>query len=106
MRSPAVVSMSNSQPNAKGPEIRAEVVLTGENARREFEALEAKKAELESKVGFPLIWHSPEDKNMRRIYAQQDADFLNEGLWPKHFAWLKEKLEAMHKVFNPVVRSL
>jgi hypothetical protein len=43
---------------------------------------------------------------MCRIYVRQDADSLDEEQWPKHFAWLQEKLEAMHKVFSPLVKNL
>jgi len=102
----AIASTWNSVTNLKGPEIRAEVVLHGENSKSDFAALEAKKAGFESKLGFPLTWHNPEGKTMCRIYVRQDADFTNQNLWPVQFAWLREKLEAMHKVFNPAVRGL
>src|SRR6266581_8415901 len=37
--------------------------------------------------------------------VRQDADFTDEQLWAVQFAWLKEKLEALHKVFSPVVKG-
>jgi len=102
----AIVSMWNTVTNVKGPEIRAELVIFRDSAKSDFAALELGKADLESKLGFPLIWHNPEDKLMCRIFTRQDANFLDEGQWPKQFAWLREKLETMHKVFAPIVKSL
>lgn len=102
----AVVSSWNSVTNAKGPEIRAELVLSRDTSKRDFAALESRKAEFEGQLGFPLIWHNPADKTMCRIFTRKDADFTDEAQWAGQFAWLKEKLETLHRVFAPVVRSL
>jgi hypothetical protein len=102
----AVVSSWNSVTNAKGPEIRAELVMNRESSKSDFAALEARKAELETQLGFPLTWHNPTDKTMCRIFTRKDADFTDEAQWRGQFAWLKEKLELLHRVFAPLVRSL
>lgn len=102
----AVASLWNTVTDTKKPEIRAELVIHSGAAKSDFAAIAAKKAFIESELGFPLIWHNPEGKNMCRIFAQKDANFLDEDLWPVQFAWLREKLEAMHKVFAPIVKTL
>lgn len=102
----SIVSTWNSVTNTKGAEIRVELYMNGPNAKHEFAALERQRAALEKALGFPLTWHNPENKAMCRIYTRQDADFLDEKLWPKHFAWLKERLEIMHRVFAPVVKEV
>ena len=102
----SIVSSWNSETNDKTPEIRAELYLDGPNAKQEFEVLKMRKDEIEKALGFPLVWHNPEKKALCKIYARQDADFLNEALWPKHFEWLRQRLETMHKVFGPIVKSL
>ena len=102
----SIVSTWNSETNSKGPEIRAELYLDGPNAKQEFAALEKQKENLETALGFPLTWHNPENKAMCRLYTRQDADFLNEALWPQHFEWLRQRLETMHKVFAPIVKNL
>ncbi len=102
----SIVSIWNSETNSKGPEIRAELYLDGPNAKQEFAALEKQKENLETALGFPLTWHNPENKAMCRLYTRQDADFLNEALWPQHFEWLRQRLETMHKVFAPIVKNL
>jgi len=62
--------------------------------------------EVEDACGMFLVWHNPPDKNMCRIYTRQDSDFLDEGLWPQQHEWLKEKLETLAQVFQPIIRNL
>ena len=102
----SVVSIWNSETNSKGPEIRTELCLDGPNAKQEFAALEKQKESIEKALGFPLTWYNPENKALCRLYARQNADFLNEALWPQQFEWLRQRLETMHKVFGPIVKNL
>lgn len=102
----SIVSLWNSKTGVKGPEIRVELYLDGPDAKQEFAALELRKAEIETALGFPLTWHNPEGKAMCRLYTQKDADFLNDALWPQQFEWLRQRLEIMHKVFAPIVKKL
>lgn len=102
----SVISYWNSERNRKGAEIRVEIEMHGEDAKRHFTALEKRKPEIEKYCGAPLTWHNPERKNACRIYTRQDADFLREDLWPEQQQWLKEKLELFHKVFAPIVQHL
>jgi hypothetical protein len=102
----SVVSMWNSETKTKDPEIRVELVLTGDKAKRHFAALEQKREWIEKTVGVPLTWHNPAGKNMCRIYIRQNADFLKDDLWPLQQEWLKDKLELFYKVFAPVVQTL
>jgi hypothetical protein len=102
----SIVSSWNSETGVKGPEIRTELYLSGPNAKQEFAALEKQKSSIEAALGFPLTWHNPEGKAACRLYTRQDADFLDEALWPQQFEWLKQRLETMHKVFAPIVKNL
>jgi hypothetical protein len=102
----SIVSLWNSETGVKGPEIRAELYMHGPNATQEFAALQKQKDAIENALGFPLTWHNPEGKAMCRLYARQDADFLNEAQWPQCFEWLRQRLEKMHRVFGPIVKSL
>ncbi len=101
----SIVSTWNSVTNTKGSEIRAELYMDGPDAKQVFAALGKQKESLEKALGFPLTWHNPEGKAMCRLYTRVDADFRNEQLWPQHFAWLKQRLETMHRVFAPVVKE-
>jgi len=102
----SIISTWNSVTNSRGPELRVELYIDGPNAKQEFAALEARKAELEKDLGFPLTWLNPEGKAMCRLYTRLDADFLNEALWPQQFEWLRQRLETMHKVFSPIMKNL
>lgn len=102
----SIVSLWNSDTNAKGPEIRAELYIDGPSAKQEFAALEKQKESIEKSLGFPLVWHNPERAAMCRLYTRQDADFLDETLWPQQFEWLRQRLETMHRVFSPIVKNL
>ena len=102
----SIVSLWDSETRLKGPEIRTELYLDGPKAKQEFAALEKRKDSIEAALGFPLTWHNPENKAMRRLYTRQNADFTNEALWPEQFEWLRQRLETMHRVFAPIVKSL
>ena len=102
----SIVSLWNSETGSKGPEIRAELYLDGPNAKKEFAVLELDKEIIEKALGFTLTWHNPENKAMCRLYTRQNADFLNEENWPQHFEWLQQRLETMHRVFAPIVKTL
>lgn len=102
----SIASLWDSESNTKNPEIRVELVLAGKDAKQHFTALEKNRNQIEKEIGFPLVWHNPEDKNMCRIYVRQNADFLNPERWPEQHQWLKEKLETFHKVVGPLVKNL
>jgi hypothetical protein len=102
----SIASLWNSETGAKGPEIRAELYFDGPSAKQEFAALEKQKESIEKALGFALTWHNPEKKAACRAYTRQNADFLNEALWPQHFEWLRQRLETMYKVLGPIVKNL
>ncbi|PKN01533.1 MAG: DUF4268 domain-containing protein [Elusimicrobia bacterium HGW-Elusimicrobia-1] len=102
----SIVSLWNSVSKNKDPEVRVELVLTGEDAKSHFEAILARREEIEKAVDAPLTWHNPAGKNMCRVYIRRNADFLDEKLWSQQHEWLREKLELFHKVFAPIIQGL
>lgn len=89
-----------------GPEMRAEMWINGPNAKQHFANLEVQREAIESALGFTLTWYNSDRKASCRIYAQQNADWQNEQLWPQQFEWLKQRLETMHRVLSPIVKNL
>lgn len=87
-------------------EIRAELLIWAENASGYFDQLKVNQLQIEKELGEPLTWHSPDDKNQRRVFLRRTADIRNRDLWPELNAWLQTKLEALHRVFGPRVRAL
>lgn len=102
----SIVSIWNSETNTRGPEIRAELIMNGPNAKLEFVALEKQRDFIEKALDFPLTWHNPENKAVCRLYTRQNADFTNQELWLQQFEWLRQRLETMHKVLASIVRNL
>ena len=102
----SIMSSWNSETNRKGGEIRVELYLDGPKARQELGALERRKEEFEGALGFPLTYHDREGNVQARAYTRRDADYQDEALWPEQFAWLRDRLEKMHKVFRPIMMDL
>jgi hypothetical protein len=102
----SIISQWSSETNKKSPEMRVEIEMHGEYAKRNFAALEKRRQEIEKACGVPLTWHNPPNKIACRIYTRQDADFMQEGLWLQQHQWLKEKLELFQRVFAPIVQNL
>lgn len=102
----SVASLWNSETGKKGPELRAELYLHGQAAKREFALLANDRERLESELGFPLTWYKLDDAASCRVFTRVDADFMDESRWPEQFDWLRQRLERMHAVLGPVVRNL
>jgi hypothetical protein len=102
----SVASAWNSETDTWEPEIRAELVLDDNNAKKYFAMLSAEKEEIERSFGQPFIWYNPEDKKSARIYIRRSADFSNPENWPEQHEWLRVNLEKMHHVFAARVRQL
>lgn len=102
----SIASTWDSASNSANPEMRVELVLDGKNSKEHFAALEKERKEIESQIGFPLIWHNPEEKNMCRIYVRTNGNFLDPARWPELHQWLKDKLETFNNVFGPRVKAL
>ena len=90
----------------KGAEIRTDLILNAPTAKADFASLERQKENIEKALGVKLAWHNPENKHMCRISARKDINFVDEKNWPECFKWLKENLEAMHKVFAPIIKTI
>ena len=103
----AIASFWNSEKESyDSKEIRAELVIAGEPAKFYFAELESQKEAITSELGYPLIWHNPEAGRMCRVYVRRDANLRDKGDWEGQHRWLLERLEEMHRVLAPRVRSL
>jgi hypothetical protein len=102
----SVFSSFDSMSGKAGGEIRVDVYLDGAGAKQLFAALEAQRTEVERELGEPMTWYSPENRRMSRIYVRRVAEISDRSQWPSYYAWLKEKLEALTKIFVPRVQAL
>jgi hypothetical protein len=100
------VTWDSDDPNSPGA-LRAELVLNDKHRSKVFFALlAAEKSIVEQEMGEPLVWNSPENSIMCRIFVRRSADIRNRDQWPEHHRWLREKLEKLHRAFVERVRRL
>lgn len=103
----AIASLWNSNAETYDTnEVRAEFVIATPYSDRYFELLLSKKEEIESAIGYPLIWYSPVDKQMKRVYVRRDADLSRRESWPELQQWLIQSLEDLKTVFGDRVKAL
>lgn len=101
-----IASTWNSDKNVYEPELRVEFYIAVADAGLYFEALQTEKSQIESEIGEPLVWFAQPDRQTRKVYVRQSADFFNRSLWPQQHEWLRQRLERFHRVFGPRVRRL
>jgi hypothetical protein len=87
-------------------EIRAEVILFDGNSKQFFHQLYSQKDEIEKLLGEPLRWHNPDDARMCRIILRKPTNLEERTNWSEQHRWLLQKLEALHRVFNPRIKAL
>lgn len=103
----AVASFWNAEEeNWNSHEIRAEVVITVDNSKAYFAALEAEKEAITAEIGYPLNWYNPEGPKVCRIYVRKSVDLRDQSNWVEQHQWLLERLEDLQRVFAPRVRAL
>jgi Fe-S-cluster containining protein len=102
----SVASTLDSITNTYCPELRVELVTSGQHSKSYFAQLHAQKEEVESELGQPLVWHNPEGAKMCRIYLRRPADFRSAPEWPQQHEWLRQTVEKFHQVFARRVRQL
>ena len=86
-------------------EIRADVYIAGATAKQFFALLQEQKDDVEQELGFSLEWKESR-QDCRILVCLRDADPKKESDWQRQHLWLVEKLNEMHRVFAPRIRSL
>lgn len=102
----SVASYWDSTTNAKGAELRVDLILTGPFSKEHFAALDRDKEAIESELGQRVYWHNPDHAQMCRIYVRRPADWLDETQWPAQQEWLRGQLELFTRVFQARIKRL
>lgn len=84
-------------------ELRAELHIEGQGSHDRFDTLTAREEEIEAALGFELSWEKIPDRNKCRAYARRTVDLADREAWADHRAWLLDHLEALDRVFRPIV---
>ena len=64
------------------------------------------KDQIESQLGEPLMWYNPENKKTCRMLVRMNIDLYDRDKWPQYHEWLRTKLDALRKIFGPIVKNL
>ena len=87
-------------------ELRAEIVITAPEAKNYLALLEARRETIELTLAEPLNWHNPLDARRGRLYLNKAVSLRRREDWEAYYEWLRIKLEALQRVFAPIVKSL
>lgn len=87
--------------------INVRIEIAGGERSRYFEALQARKHEIEAELGQSLDWQAwPDRLRSRIVLARGYGEAKNRAEWPAQHAWLLRALTDLHRVFAPRVREL
>lgn len=87
--------------------VRAEVEFHGNAAKDYYRMLSlADQEQINAEFGEPLTWYDPPSAKLCRIYIQQNTTITDREDWSRQHEWLREKLERLHYIFQPVVERL
>ena len=105
----AIASAWNSQDNTWDTgEIRAEFVVTLDNAAEFYDQFHRRQDEIQEKLGLEeqLTWHNPENTKSWKTYLRKTANVANRSDWPAQHEWLRRRLNKLLGVFQPMVKEL
>lgn len=98
--------VSSSATATKRPELRAEFVLDGTNAKARFQQLENERDQILRDFGDDLEWFSSDHSRRCRIFVRLDVNWREPDRQAECHAWLLEKLDRLDRVFRDRVRKL
>ena len=56
--------------------------------------------------GTEVEWREMPGKKQSNVVLRRSADPTRREEWPEQHAWLRDKLEAFHRVFGPRIKEL
>ena len=87
--------------------IRAELYVSGDNAKAFLGLLEQQKDAIEQELDYPLEWEElPTRRDCRITSYLNTVDTDEESDWSRQHEWLAKRLNDMHGVFFPRLREL
>ena len=88
-------------------QVRAEIYISGADAKAFFGLLEQQREAIERELGYPLDWEGlPSGSDCRISSYLSNVDPEDEADWTNQHEWLAQRLNDMHRVFSQRVRAL
>lgn len=80
-------------------QIRAELYIAGDQAKRILAFLQSQRSEIEADFGEELHWEELPEGRDSRISTYLACDPEEEVDWPRQHTWLVDRLNRLHRVF-------
>jgi len=88
-------------------QVRAELYLSGDDAKGFLASLRAERETVETELGYPLEWEElPSRRDCRIATYLMKIDPANRSDWPSQHQWLAKRLNDLHRVFSARVKAL
>ena len=88
-------------------QIRAELYISGHQAKTFLRLLKQQKNEIEQELGYSLEWEKLPTRIDSRVSTYLDeVDPDNEDEWPRQHEWLAKRLNEMHSAFSERIKKL
>ena len=88
--------------------VKVELYIEGIEAEKRLVRLQQEKDEIEHNLGFELIWgdQTATARDRKISCYLRDVDPREKATWPEQHRWLADRLNTMHRVFEPRLGSL
>jgi hypothetical protein len=81
--------------------------FSGEQAKAFLASLKTQREAIEGELGYPLEWEElPSRRDCRIASYFNDVDPENEADWLRQHEWLAKRLNDLHRVLAPRVKTL
>ena len=102
----AAFAVTRNWDNLSEPEIRASLWVDGPNAGHHFVLLAREADDVHVDFGEELDWVEKPGVNLRTIHLRRAVDWRDPDVRQDCYRWLVEKLDRLHKVFQPRIEQL
>jgi transcriptional regulator GlxA family with amidase domain len=87
--------------------VRAELYISGENAKSWYQELKEDAEAIHSQLGFQLDWQFlPEGTDCRIAVFLNEVNPDNHDDWKRQHEWLADRANKIHAVFSERVKAL
>ena len=86
--------------------IRMDFVLTGADAKSQFQQLLEQKDTIEAEAETELLWHERPNFQRSKVELASKGDPNDRDQWPEQHKWLYDKLQLFHRLFADRIKNL
>lgn len=88
--------------------IGVELLLEGDDSKKNFALLWKDKDEIELELGRTIEWSDKLGQKQCSIgkSVRDNCDLMNRDNWPDYLNWMCEELESLYRVFAPRIKTL